>query len=166
MKLNLKPKARSGYMLIEALVYIGVSFLLLGIGFAAMYRCIDNSVGLRRSADDITSVLHAGERWRADVRATVRPVQLENLPAEQILHLPGPQIEIVYRYAEGAVFRRVGPGAWTQLLTNVSSSTVQPDPRQTLVAWRWELELKTRAKASRIRPLFTFMAVPARTATP
>src|SRR5439155_11435731 len=77
MKHNLKPQVRSGYMLIEALVYIGVSFLLLGIGFAAMYRCIDNSVGLRRSADDITSALHAGERWRADVRATVRPVQLE-----------------------------------------------------------------------------------------
>jgi len=166
MKLNLRPEVQSGYMLIEALVYIGVSFLLLGIGFAAMYRCIDNSVGLRRSADDITSVLHAGERWRADVRATVRPIKLESLPTEQVLHLPGPQAEIDYRYAEGAVFRRIGSGAWTQLLTNVSSSTVQPDPRQTLVAWRWELELKTRAKASRIRPLFTFMAVPARTATP
>ena len=166
MKLNLRTEVRTGYMLIEALVYIGVSFLLLGIGFAAMYRCIDNSVGLRRSADDITSALHAGERWRADVRAAVRPIRLESLPTEQVLHLPGPQTEIVYRYAEGAVFRRVGRGAWTQLMTNVSSSTVLSDPRQTLVAWRWELELKIRAKASRIRPLFTFLAVPARTATP
>ena len=166
MKLNLRTEVRTGYMLVEALVYIGASFLLLGIGFAAMYRCIDNSVGLRRSADDITSALHAGERWRADVRATVRPIKLENLPAEQVLHLPGPQIEILYRYADGAVLRRVGSGAWTQMLTNVSSSTVQPDSRQALVAWRWELELKTRSKASRIRPLFTFMAVPARTATP
>jgi len=166
MKPNLTREVRSGYMLIEALVYIGVSFLLLGIAFAAMYRCIDNSVGLRRSADDITGVLHAGERWRADVRSTVRPIQVENLPTGQVLHLPGPQTEIVYHYVEGAVFRRVGSGAWTQLLTNVSSSTVQPDPRQTLVAWRWELELKTRTKAGRIRPLFTFMAVPARTATP
>src|SRR5882672_1839988 len=140
MKLYLKPAVRSGYMLIEALVYIGVSFLLLGMGFAAMYRCIDNSVGLRRSADDITSALHAGERWREDVRGTVRPIQLENLPTEQVLHLSGPQTEIVYRSAEGAVFRRVGSGSWTQLLTNVSSSTVQLDSRQTLVAWRWELE--------------------------
>src|SRR5438105_12099409 len=89
MKLNLRTEVRAGYMLVEALVYIGLSFLLLGVGFAAMYRCIDNSVGLRRSSDDITSALHAGERWRADVRAAVRPIKLENLPAEQVLHLPG-----------------------------------------------------------------------------
>jgi len=166
MKLNLRPEVRTGYMLVEALVYIGVSFLLLGVGFAAMYRCIDNSVGLRRSADDITSALHAGERWREDVRGTVRPIQLEKFATEQVLHLPGPQAEIVYRYSNGAVFRRVGSGGWTQLLSNISLSTVQADKSQSLVAWRWELELKTRAKASRIRPLFTFIAVPARTATP
>ncbi len=84
MKLNLRPEVRTGYMLVEALVYIGVSFLLLGVGFAAMYRCIYNSVGLRRSADDITSALHAGERWRKDVRGTVRPIQLEKFATEQV----------------------------------------------------------------------------------
>src|ERR1041385_3687394 len=124
MKLSLKSKVLSGYMLVETLVYVGVSVLLLGIGFAAMYQCIDNSVGLRRSSDDITSALHAGERWRADVRATIKPIRLENLPTEQLLHLPGAQMEILYRYSEGVIFRRVGPGAWTQLLTNIKSSTM------------------------------------------
>jgi len=165
MKPNLTREVRSGYMLIEALVYIGVSFLLLGIAFAAMYRCIDNSVGLRRSADDITGVLHAGERWRADVRSTVRPIQVENLPTGQVLHLPGPQTEIVYHYWRGLYstrwLRRVDAIAdQRQFLNRAARST--PDP----CCWRWELELKTRTKAGRIRPLFTFMAVPARTATP
>ena len=166
----MKPIPKSGgplaYMLMEALVYVGVSVLLLGVAFAAMYRCIDSSVALRRSADDLTSALHAGERWRADVRAAQRPIKLENLAADQILHLPGAQAEVVYRSTDGAVFRRVGAGTWTQVLTNVSSSTMQPDPRQTLTAWRWELQLNIRAKTSRIRPLFTFIAVPARTPTP
>src|ERR1019366_10279726 len=54
-----------GYLLIEALVYIGVVAALLGVAYAAAYRSIDRSIALRRSADDITSALHAGERWRA-----------------------------------------------------------------------------------------------------
>jgi hypothetical protein len=38
------------------------------------------------------------------------------------------------------------------------------DKREHVTAWRWELELQTRAtgsvKPGRIRPLFTFLAVP------
>jgi hypothetical protein len=166
MKLRPESKIRNGYMLVEALVYIGVSFLLLGIGSAAMYRCIDNSVGLRRNSDDITSALHAGERWRADMRAAIKPIRLENLPAENLLHLPGHQTEILYRYSEGVIYRRVGPGAWTQLLTNIKSSTMQSDPRSNVTAWRWELELRTRARTSRIPPLFTFIAVSTSGQTP
>ena len=165
MNVSLNSKVGNGYMLIEMLVYIGVSVLLLGIGFAAMYRCIDNSVGLRRSSDDITTALHAGERWRADVRATIKPIRWENLPTEQLLHLPVSQVEILYRYSEGVIYRRVGLGPWTQLLSNIRSSTMESDQRSNVVAWRWEVELKTRAKSSRILPLFTFIAVPASSQT-
>ena len=153
-------------MLVEALVYVGVSVLLLGVAYAAMYRCIDSSVALRRSADDLTGALHAGERWRADVRAARAPIRVENLANEQVLHLTGSEGEVVYRAADGAVFRRVGAGTWTRVLANVSSSNMQSDPRQTVAAWRWELQLKTRAKTSRIHPLFTFIAVPAGGSTP
>src|ERR1041384_5004380 len=58
-----------GYLMVEALVYIGVVFVVLGVGYAALYRCIDNSAVMRRTANDITKAMHAGERWRADVRA-------------------------------------------------------------------------------------------------
>jgi len=54
-------------------------------------------------------------------------------------------------------------------LGNVRASTMAADPRHDLVAWRWELELmpqsKASVKASRIRPLFTFLAVPAKGST-
>jgi len=44
------------------------------------------------------------------------------------------------------------------------------DPRERVVAWRWELELRPRpsgsVKPGRIRPLFTFLAVPEKPAAP
>jgi hypothetical protein len=154
-------------MLTEALVYIGVVIVLLAVGYQALYRCMDSSVALRWNADDIANALHAGERWRADVRSANRPIRLEQTPAEQILYLQGARGEMAYRFSTNAVFRRVGTGLWVRLLTNVKSSTIQADPRQHLTAWRWELELAPRQKGSvkpaRVRPLFTFIAVPERT---
>ena len=148
-------------MLIEMLIYMSVLLVVMAVGYAAFYRCLDRSTALRRSADDIAHTLQAGERWRADVRAALRPIQLETNAAEQILQLPGPRGGISYRFATNTVFRRVGDNAWSRVLGNVEASSFQPDPRGNVEAWRWELELQTRAKRiSRIRPLFTFLAVP------
>ena len=155
-----------GYLLIEALVYIGVVVALLGVAYAAMYRCIDRSIALRRNADDITSALHAGERWRADVRAASSQVRLEDTDAGQLLYLEGPGSAVVYSFATNVISRRSGTGPWVRLLPKVKSSTMTADRREFVTAWRWELELQTRAtgsaKPSRIRPLFTFLAVPER----
>ena len=153
-----------GYLMIEALVYIGVIVVVLGVAYSATYRCIDRSIALRRNADDITSALHAGERWRADVRAASSQVRLESTEAGQLLSLEGPSTAVVYSFATNAISRRFGTGPWVRLLPNVKSSTMTADKREHVTAWRWELELQTRATASvkpgRIRPLFTFLAVP------
>ncbi|MGD0258913.1 MAG: hypothetical protein ABSD29_03720 [Verrucomicrobiota bacterium] len=154
------------YLLIEALVYISAVFVLLGAGYAAMYHCIDSSVALRRNADDITSALHAGERWRADVRSATSQARLESTAAGQLFYLESASGTVAYRFATNTVTRRVGAGPWVRLLPNVKSSTMTSDPREYVTAWRWELELEPRAKGSvkpgRVRPLFTFIAVPER----
>jgi hypothetical protein len=151
------------------LVYIAAVFVLLGAGYAAMYRCIDSSLALRRNADDITSALHAGERWRADVRSATNQVRLENMDAGQLLSFAGPHGPIVYRFSTNAIFRSVGAGPWVRLLPNVKSSTMTADPREYATVWRWELELAPRVQGSvkpgRVRPLFTFIAVPDRTSS-
>ena len=158
-----RPGQRA-YLLIEALVYIAVIVALLGAGYAAMYRCVDSSLALRRNADDITSALHAGERWRADVRFATSPPRVENTDAGQLLYLNGARGPIVYHFTTNAIFRRLDTGSWVRLLANAKSSTMTPDPRQHVTAWRWELELQTRTQGSvkpgRVRPLFTFIAVP------
>ena len=137
-----------GYLLVEALVYIAVLFVLLGAGYAAMYRCIGRSLALRRNADDITSALHAGERWRADVRAATSQIRLESEDAAQLLFLEGPSRAVVYRFATNAVTRRVGGGPWMRVLPSVKASTMTADPREHVTAWRWELEIAPRAVGS------------------
>jgi hypothetical protein len=157
------------YLLIEVLVYIAVIAALLGVGYAAMYRCVDSSIALYRNADDITSALHAGERWRADVRAATSEPRMENTDDGQLLSLEGARGTVVYRFTTNAVFRSVSAGPWAHVLEHVKSSTMAPDKREYVTAWRWELEIQPRAKGSakpgRVRPLFTFLAVPERTAT-
>ncbi len=160
---------QSAYLLLEALVYIAVVMTLLGAAYAAMYRCVDSSIALRRNADDITSALHAGERWRADVRGATGQVRVEDTDAGQLLHLEGPHGAVVYRFATNSLFRSVRGGPWTRLLESVKSSTMTANPRQFVTAWRWEFELqphgKGSVKPSRLRPLFTFLAVPERPAS-
>ena len=166
-----RPSRRErGYLLTEVLVYIGLVFLLMGIAYAAMSRLVDNSVALRRNADDVIRSVHAGERWRADLRAASRVVHLENSGDEQILHLDGDHGVVEYSYAAGGLFRRNGAEAWFPVLDRVKSSTMQLDPRPGVNAWRWELELQPQNRGSfksgRIRPLFTFLSVSPSAATP
>ena len=97
---------------------------------------------------------------RPDVRSADRNAWLETSGPEPILHLQSRSGEIAYRSSTRAVLRRVGSGSWVCVLTNVASSAIESDPRQNITPWRWELELQTRVKSTRIRPLFTFLAVP------
>ena len=161
------PLTCGGYTIIECLVYGLVLWILLGVAYAAFYQCVENSVRLRRNADDIASALQAGERWRADVRAASGPIRLEKTDAEQILRLPGDRGEVAYHFTTNAILRRVDHGAWTRLLNHVQSSAMESDPRSNVTAWRWELELKPRSKRpGPVRPLFTFLAVPERVFAP
>jgi hypothetical protein len=162
---DFQPRAGiAGYLLMEALVYIGLVFLLLAIGSAALYRCIDNSVALRRNADDIVRAVQAGELWRADIRAATKGVAWNRDSPEPVLRLQARAGEVDYRYTTNALFRRVDTGSWSRILDQVKASTMERDPRPNVTAWRWELELQPKARGSfkpgRLRPLFTFLAVP------
>jgi Tfp pilus assembly protein FimT len=156
-----------GFSLIEALVYMGILFLLMGIGYAALNRCEDNSVALRKNVEDIASALHAGEQWRADIRAARGPISLLGTEGEQTVRWRSAHGEIVYRFSTNTVFRRVGSGPSIRMLRDVKVSALQADRRSAVTAWRWEFELQTRStKPNRMRPLFTFIAVPGGDATP
>jgi len=149
-----------GYLLVECLVYIGVLFVLLGVSYIALFRCINNSVALRRNAEDISKALHIGERWRVDVRSATGNIRFEETNFVQLLYLPNLRGQTVYCFATNTISRSYNGGPWSQLLTNVASSTMTSDRRKTVTAWYWNLELQTHRNTSRVRPLFTFMSVP------
>ena len=156
-----RPGFRGGYQLIECMVYIAVLFTLLSAAYLAFYRFMDNSLALRRSTDDIAKALHAGECWRADLRAATRDIRQEDNADGAVVVIPGTHGGVAYQTTTNAVLRRVGSGAWTPLLERVKLSTMASDPRPNVTAWRWELELQPRSrKPVRVRPLFTFIAVP------
>ncbi len=155
---------RDAYMLVEVLAYLAVVTVVLAVGYAAMYRALERSVVLHRTADDIALALQTGERWRADVRAANRGIKVERIANTEVLRLMGAEAEVDYQHEAGALYRRRDTAPWVRVLSNVKASAMQEDPRPGVTAWRWELELeprgKGRTKPSRIRPLFTFVAVP------
>lgn len=159
-----KLLGQKAYLLTEALVYIGLVFVLLGVAYAGLYRFIDNSVLLRRYSEDISRAMHAGERWRADIRSATAGIRLEANPEGDILHLKTPNYEIAYTTRESSVVRRVDSGPWARVLNNVKASSMQAELQPNVTAWRWELELRPQTKGAikpgRVRPLFTFLAAP------
>jgi hypothetical protein len=159
-----QQRVRRAYLLNEALVYFSVVVVILGCGYAALYHLIDHSMVMRRSADDVSKALHAGERWRADLRASRNQLWSEDSGGGRVLWLSGGRADVAYQFATNSVLRRHGKGPWVPVLTQVKSSSMQAEQRQNVTAWRWELELEPRKKGSvrpgRILPLFTFIAVP------
>ncbi len=151
--------ASTGYLLIECLVYIGVFVVLLGIGYGAFYVCWDYSKALHYATDNINAALHAGERWRADVRNATGKITVKTTPEGEWLRIPCGTNEVLYRFNAGEIRRQVASSDFSELLLpTVKASQMMMDARGPVRAWRWELELKSRRKEARLPLLFTFEA--------
>jgi hypothetical protein len=149
-----------GYLLIEYLIYIGVLAVVMGLAFSAFYRCLDNSRNLARQAEDVLRVLNTGELWRKDVREAVDPPRLISEGDLTALEIPKRGHLVVYLFDDGSIWRKDGAAAPRDILGRVKNSRMIEDRRERITSWRWEIELATKKKAVRLRPLFTFQAVP------
>jgi hypothetical protein len=148
------------FSIIECMAYIALLFVVLGFATKIFFQSWDDSKALRRNADDIVRVLHAGDQWRADVRAATGPVQLTDADGVQQLRIPASAGDIIYTFSKGELLRQTGGDAVKRVwLSNVKSSRMQSDARRDVTAWRWELELKTVRKTALFRPFFTFETV-------
>jgi len=157
---------RHGIMLVDCLVYISLVTVILGIGTLAFFKCWDANNALRRNADDLVRALHAGEQWRADIRLATGPIRQDQTGDMERLRIPVAHGEIVYSISQGELRRHALSGPDTLLLSDVVQSRMRPDPRQHVTAWRWDVELSRTRRATVVRPLFTFEAVPVHLATP
>jgi hypothetical protein len=160
-----RTKGLSAVTLIECLVYIAVSSTILGVATGALFHCYDHMRSLHRNSNDISRVLRIGEQWRNDVRLASQPPTPD--AAGLTLHIPHTNGVVEYRFSDNALLRRaVADGPWSTVLTNLNQSTMRLEPQRGVAAWRWEMELKPLRKPARVRPLFTFTAVPESRFTP
>jgi hypothetical protein len=152
-------RAKAGILLVECLVYIAVFFILLGIGTAAFYFCWDHSKALIYATDDITSVLRAGERWRADVRGATGKISVETTQTGEVVKIPEGTKKILYRFDSGEMRRQMASSDFLELLLpKVKTSQMKTEMRGNVTAWRWELELTQRRQETQLPLLFTFEA--------
>jgi hypothetical protein len=161
---DLRPSARrrhrAGILLAECLVYISLFFVLTGISYGLYFRTMEFSRGLQRNSDEIVRALKAGERWREDVRRAVGPLVTEMHDGVAVNVIPQSDGSVLYWLHEGTLWRQTPANAVaTPLCRGVKSSNIVRDARQSVTAWRWEIELKTQQKTVRLKPLFSFLAV-------
>jgi Tfp pilus assembly protein FimT len=154
-----RDSRRGGYLLVEYMIYIAVLAVVMGLAFGAFYRSLDNSRDLNRSTEDILRVLAAGEQWRADVRRAQTPPKLITEGPMTTCEISTADGLVVYLFSQESVWRKESEQAPRQILPRVARSSMIQDQSPRVTSWRWELELKTRRKQVRMRPLFTFEAV-------
>jgi hypothetical protein len=154
-----KSRRAAGIMLTECLVYLAVFAILTGIGMAAFYFCWNHTRAVIYATEDIAAALRAGERWRADVRATTGKISIESTAAGEVVRLPEPGKEIIYRFAAGELRREIPALKISQvLLPKILTSQMQADARGPVQAWRWELQLTERRTENHLPLRFTFEA--------
>ncbi len=162
-----RTRTARGFLLIECLVYIAALLVLLGLAFAAFYRVYKQNTYLERNAEDITRTMEAGELWREDIRQATGPMRWVQTPNGPELHVPHTDNEIAYVLLDDTVWRSAGEQRpWVEFLTRVAKSEMVKDSRHHVTAWRWEVQLQRAQKVARVKPVFSFLAVPATSAKP
>lgn len=156
-----RGRERSGIVLIDLLVYISVLGLVLVLIGAVFHQSLINGGQLRRNIDDLERAMVAGERWRTDIRGATGAVRLETNNAAEFLVIPQGRGDVVYQFLTNAVWRW-SPGRENPelALAGVRSARMFMEKRERAAGWRWELELDQRRKNAKVKPLFTFTAVP------
>jgi hypothetical protein len=151
---------QAGITLIECLVYVTVLIIIVGVALEAFYVCWGHSRALISTTDDVSAALRAGELWRADVRDASGAIDVETTASGEAVKIPEAGKEIRYTFNSSEVRRQTGSEGVSQLLlARVKSSDIKMDPRTSVTAWKWELELPERTKGPHLPLLFTFEAV-------
>ena len=154
-----RARGTSGMFLLECLVYLSIFVILLGGATTVFYFCWDHTQALIYTTDDITSALHTGERWRADVRAATGIITVETTATGELARIPEGAKSVSYRFESGEVRRQVSTSDYQELLlAKVKTSEMKPDTRGSVTTWRWELEVLPRRKEAQLPLLFTFEA--------
>lgn len=161
MKIFRPSQAQRGVTLIECIVYLGLLFLIAGFVTQAYYQLLEHSVHMKQRADQIARLLQVGEHWRREIREATGPIHHVPTPGGYQLHIPRNNTEIIYSFHHGTLSRKENVDELPAVLAaRIPHSEMIRDQRGSVTAWRWEIELPSRRQIARVRPHFTFQAVP------
>lgn len=154
-----KSRRLAGILLVECVAYLAIFAILVAIGMAAFYLVWDQSKAMIYATDDIGAALRAGERWRADVRSATGKISVEQSATNEVVLIPGPGKEIVYRFESGEVRREIPAKKTSEVvLPKVNGSQMTGEARDGVTAWRWDLDVLVRREETHLPLLFTFEA--------
>ena len=154
------PNKRRAVSLVEALTYVGVLAVVIFVGGRTVGNGSRQASVMRFQSEDMSAALRAGERWRSDIRAAITVPKLGDGPGT--IQMETSTGLVNYSFDGQRLLRWVGNAKPQELIrSQVENSRMILDERKGVTAWRWELELKRRNPRSQMRPLFTFLAVPA-----
>ncbi len=146
-------------VLVETLTYVGVLAVVIFVSSKAVGNGSRQASVIRFQAEDLSAALHAGERWRSDIRAAITAPELVEGP--RIIQMETSEGLVNYSFDGQRLLRRVGNAKPQELIRGqVETSRMILEQREGVTAWRWELKLKRRNPRSQIHSLFTFLAVP------
>ena len=149
-----------GVMLIEAVVYLSLVFIVACGASMVALRLADKSERLKEKTDLIARVLQVGEVWRREIREAKAAIVFVEQNGFLDLHIPTDGDDIVYRDFGDSVWRSGAEDEGPSLLfSNVERSEMIRDQRGEVVSWRWELQLSSERDVARVKPHFTFQAV-------
>jgi len=146
--------------LIECMVYMTILFVVTGLSVGAFYQCQTSAIALQRNASEIGRTVRAGEQWRKDVRQSTGMFFFDQ-DGHRFIRLPAKVGEVAYTYDGSNVWRKLPEKEqWVILLKDVKASEMRLESRQNVPVCSWDIELKEHRKKSRLKPMFSFLAVP------
>jgi type II secretory pathway component PulJ len=152
---------RRGLLLVDLMMYLSLLALVLILTAVVFDQALKQSSQLQRNVSDIERAMKAGERWRGDVRSATAPPRLAQSEGAEFFVIPNGTNEVAYSLQKNKLLRFDSSTGRAEIaLEMVKSNRVIFEKRAEAEGWRWELELDQRRKNARVRPLFTFMAVP------
>ena len=158
---------QEGISLLQCLAYIATLAVINSLGGYTLAKAWDQWRGLDHNAADIQKTLSLGEHWRADIRAATGSISSEPGETNQTVTIPTRAGEVTYEFRDGRLSRRASRNApFVVLYQTVRRSQMEPIMHDGVRAWRWEIELQSTYKKVRVKPLFTFIAVPGKEVAP
>src|SRR4051812_43578989 len=120
MRIRHTHRTRTGFTLIECLVYLVLFVFVSGLAFEAYFTMNQQTRAVNNSASDISRAMRAGERWRADLRFSTTAI-VEN---ESTLRLTQKSGVVRYQFRDGAIWRQSNEALPTLVLDGVQASAM------------------------------------------